>query len=170
MAWHQIAIRVSIVAATPFLWLLVAATPPGIACATAISDTLARAASYPLALFDARVALDSANITAGDFHAIIVLECSALDIITLFIAATLVYPAPLTSRLRGALLGALALTALNYIRVITLLLIGIRYPQYVDFAHEILWQAALITAAFGIWLLWRNRISSPAEPPKPITA
>lgn len=170
MAWHQIAIKVSIVAATPFLWLTVAATPLGISCAAAISDTLARAAIYPLALFGIPVALDSANIIAGDFHAVIVLECSALDIITLFIAAALVYPAPLASRLRGALLGALAIAALNYIRIITLLLIGMRYPRYVDFAHEILWQAALITAAFGIWLLWRNRVSSPTAPPKPIAA
>lgn len=170
MAWHQIAIKVSIVAATPFLWLTVAATPLGIACATAISDTLARAAIYPLALFGIPVALDSANIIAGDFHAVIVLECSALDIITLFTAAILIYPAPLASRLRGALLGALAIAALNYIRIITLLLIGMRYPRYVDFAHEFLWQAALITAAFGIWLLWRKRASSPTAPPKPIAA
>lgn len=170
MAWHHIAIRVSIVAATPFLWLTAASTPPGIACAAAISDTLARAAIYPLALFGIPVALDSANITAGDFHAVIVLECSALDIITIFAAAILAYPAPLASRLLGALLGALAIAALNYIRIITLLLIGMRYPRYVDFAHEFLWQAALITAAFGIWLLWRKRISSPAAPPKPITA
>lgn len=170
MVWHQIAIRVSIVAASPLLWITVAATPLGIACATAISNTLARAASYPLALFGIPVALDSANITAGDFHAIILLECAALDIITLFASAILVYPAPLASRLRGVLLGALAIATLNYIRIITLLLIGMRYPRHVDFAHEILWQAALITAAFGIWLLWRNRLSSPIAPPKPIAA
>lgn len=170
MAWHQIAIRVSIVAATPLLWLLAASTPPGIACAAAISDTLARAAIYPLALFGIPIALDSANIIAGDFHAVIVLECSALDIITLSIAAALVYPAPFASRLRGALFGALTIATLNYIRIITLLLIGMRYPRYVDFAHEILWQAALITAAFGIWLLWRKRISTPTAPPKSVAS
>ena len=170
MTWHQIAIRASIVAATPFLWLLVASTSLGITCATAISNTLARAARSTLALLGIPVALDGTNITAGDFHAVIVLECSALDIITLFIAAALIYPAPLASRLRGALFGALAIAILNYIRIITLLLIGMRYPHYVDFAHEILWQAALIIAAFGIWLLWRKRVSSPTAPPKSIAS
>lgn len=166
MAWHQIAIRVAIVAAIPLLWLIVASTPAGIAGAAAVSTALARAASYALALFGIPVFLDSANIIAGDFHAVIVLECSALDIITLFAAAVLVYPAPLASRLRGVLLGALALAALNYIRVVTLLLIGIHYPRYMDFAHDVIWQAALIIAAIGIWLLWQKRVSSSAAPPK----
>lgn len=170
MAWHQIAIRVAIIAAIPLLWVIVASTPAGVAGAVAVSTTLARAASYALALFGIPVFLDSANIIAGGFHAVIVLECSALDIITLFAAAVLVYPASLASRLRGALLGALALAALNYIRVVTLLLIGMRYPRYVDFAHEIAWQAALIIAAIGIWLLWQRRIASPNAPPKSIAS
>ena len=170
MAWHHIAIRVSIIAATPLLYLLAASTPPGVACATAITTALAHAATYALTLLNIPVALNNATIIAGDFHAIILPECTALDITTLLAAAILVYPAPLASRLRAALLGAIALAALNYIRIITLLLIGMRYPQYVDFAHEIVGQAALITATIAIWLLWYWRVSNSATPPKPIAA
>ena len=170
MALHQIAIRVLIIAATPLLYHLAASTPLGIALATAITTTLARAATYALTLFGIPVTLNNATIIAGDFHAIILPECTALDITTLLAAAILVYPAPLASRLRAALLGAIALAALNYIRILTLLLTGMRYPQYVNFAHDIIWQAALITAAICIWLLWHRRISSPPAPPKPIAA
>ena len=170
MAWHQIAIRASIIAATPLLYLTIASTPPGAACATAITTTLARAATSTLTLFGIPVTLNNATIIAGDFHAIILLQCAALDITTLLAAAILIYPAPLASRLRAVLLGTLALAALNYIRILTLLFIGMRYPQYVNFAHDIIWQAALITAAIAIWLLWHRRISSPATTPKPIAA
>ena len=170
MAWHQIAIRATIIAATPLLYLIATSTPPGTAFATIISTTLARAATYALTLLHIPVALDSATIIAGDFHAIIILECSALDIITLLAAAILVYPAPLASRLRAILLGAIAISALNYIRILTLLLIGIYHPRYIDFAHDVIWQTALIIAAIGIWLLWHRRISSRPAPPKPIAA
>ena len=170
MAWHQIAIRASIIAATPVLYLTLASTPPGTACATAITTTLARAATYALTLLNVPVALNNATIIVGDFHAIIAPECAALDITALLAAAILIYPAPLASRLRAVLLAALALAALNYIRILTLLLTGMYYPQYVDFAHEIVGQAALITAAIAIWLLWHRRISSPATTPKPIAA
>ena len=170
MALHQIAIRVLIIAATPLLYHLAASTPLGIALATAITTTLARAATYALTLFGIPVTLNNATIIAGDFHAIILPECTALDITTLLAAAILVYPAPLASRLRAALLGAIALAALNYIRILTLLLIGMRHPHHIDFAHDIIGQAALITAAIGIWLLWHHRISSAPAPPKPIAA
>ena len=170
MAWHQIATRAAIIAATPLLYLTLASTPPGIACATTITTTLTRAATYTLTLFGIPVTLNNATIIAGDFHAIILPECTALDITTLLAAAILIYPAPIASRLRGVLLGAIALAALNYIRILTLLLIGMRHPQYVDFAHDIIWQATLIIAAIAIWLLWHRRISSPASQPKPIAA
>ena len=170
MAWHQIAIRAAIIAATPLLYLTIASTPPGIAFAAAITTTLARAATSALTLFGIPVTLNNATIIAGDFHAIILPECTALDITTLLAAAILIYPAPLSSRLRAILLATLALAALNYIRILTLLLIGMRHPQYMNFAHDIIWQAALTTAAIAIWLLWHRRISSPATPPKPIAA
>ncbi len=170
MAWHQIAIRAAIIATTPLLYLTIASTPLGTACAAAISTTLAHAATYALTLFGIPVTLNNATIIAGDFHAIIAPECAALDITTLLAAAILVYPAPLASRLRAILLSALALAALNYIRIITLLLTGMRHPQYVNFAHDIIWQAALITAAIAIWLLWHRRLSSPATPPKPMAS
>ena len=170
MTWHQIAIRAAIIAATPLLYHLAASTPPGITCAAAISTTLARAATYALTLFGIPVTLNNATIIAGDFHAIILPECTALDITTLLAAAILVYPAPIASRLRAVLLAAIALAALNYIRIITLLLTGMRYPQYMDFAHDIIWQAALIIAAIAIWLLWHRRISNPPAPPNPMVA
>ena len=166
MAWHQIAIRAAIIAATPLLYLTLASTPPGAACAAAITTTLARAATYALTLFGIPVTLNNATIIAGDFHAIISPECAALDITTLLAAAILIYPAPLASRLRAILLGALALAALNYIRIITLLLIGMSHPRYVDFAHNVVWQAALITAAIAIWLLWYRRLSSRRPAPR----
>ncbi len=166
MAWHQIAIRASIIAATPLLYLTIASTPPGTAFAAAITTTLTRAAASTLTLLNIPVALDGPTIIAGDFHAIIAPECAALDITALLAAAILIYPAPIASRLRAILFSAIALAALNYIRVITLLLTGMYYPRHIDFAHEIVGQAALIIAAIGIWLLYHRRISNTAAPPK----
>ena len=115
---------------------------------------LAQIAGFALTLIGVPASSDGAIVGADAFAAIIVAECTALDVIILFGAAVLAYPASIGARLRGLLLGAVALFALNIARIVSLILIGIHYPDSLEDAHLLVWQTAMALAAIGLWILW----------------
>ena len=125
--------------------------PPGInVFATALAWMSAQAAR----MLGIPASLDGAVIDADGFVAVIAMQCTAIEIILVFGAAVLVWPVPFRARMLGLLLGVAALSALNLIRVISLLLIGVGFPQHLDTAHLIVWQTIMVVAAFALWLLW----------------
>ncbi len=123
---------------------------------------LAQIVGFALTLLGVPASLDGATVGADAFTAVIVPECSALEVIILFGAAVLVYPSAISARLRGLLLGVAALFALNIVRIVSLILIGIHYPDSLEDAHLFVWQPAMALAAIGLWMLWHWRVSSAA--------
>lgn len=121
---------------------------------------LAQIAGFALTLIGVPASSDGAIVGADAFSAVIVPECSALNVIVLFGAAVLVYPASIGARLRGLLLGVAALFALNIARIVSLILIGIHYPDSLEDAHLWVWQSAMAIAAIGLWVLWYQCVSS----------
>ena len=119
---------------------------------------LARIAGFALTLLGVPASSDGATVGSDAFSAVIVPECSALDVIILFGAAVLVYPASIGARLRGLLLGVAALFALNIARIVSLILIGIHYPDSMEDAHLLVWQTAMALAAIGLWMLWHRGV------------
>ena len=120
----------------------------------AFYSLLAQTAGFALTLLGVPASSDGATVGADAFTAIIVTECTALDVIILFGAAVLAYPASISTRLRGLLLGVAALFALNIARIVSLILIGIHYPDSLEDAHLWVWQPAMAIAAIGLWILW----------------
>ena len=59
----------------------------------------------------------------------------------------------------GAALGLVALTLVNLVRIISLFLIGSAYPEYLEVAHLLVWQTAIILFAIVLWLLWVGRLA-----------
>jgi len=115
---------------------------------------LAGIASVALELLGIPVSLDGAIIGASGFLAIIAQQCTAIELLLVFSAAVLVCPVSLKTRAVALLLGIPALCVLNLIRVISLVLIGIGFPQHLDLAHLVIWQTAMVVVAFTMWLLW----------------
>ena len=51
-------------------------------------------------------------------------------------------------------LGAIAVFGLNIIRLVNLVLVAVRWPDWLDFFHIYVWQTLMVILAFGVFLLW----------------
>lgn len=120
----------------------------------ALAIALAGISGIALELLGIPVSLDGVVIDANGFFAVIAQQCTAIELLLVFSAAVLICPVSLKARVWALLLGIPALCALNLVRVISLLLVGIGFPQHLDVAHLVIWQTAMVVAAFAIWLVW----------------
>jgi exosortase/archaeosortase family protein len=100
------------------------------------------------------------TIMASDSFAVnIVAECTAVGPLVLFIGAVAAYPSSLRAKGIGALLGLVVLTLVNLVRIMSLFWIGSAYPEYLDMAHLLVWQTAIILLAIVLWLFWVERVA-----------
>ena len=97
---------------------------------------------------------NGAIIDANGFAAIIVPQCTAIEILLVFGAAVIVWPVSFRARLWALVLGVPTLCALNFARIVSLLLIGASLPEYLDLAHLAVWQTVMAFAGLALWLLW----------------
>lgn len=154
MSARSLAVRIGVVSAA-----LIAASGvaidaidmPGI---DALSLTLARVSVHVLGLLGVPASSNGAVIDSDGFAAVIVQQCTAIEIILVFGAAVIVWPVSLRARLWALVLGVLSLCVLNLVRVVSLLLIGANFPEHHDFAHLAVWQTVMAFAALALWLLW----------------
>ena len=157
MGYWKLALRIGIVSAS----LIVAS---GIAIGTievpgvdALAILLARLAAFVFSVMGVPATLDGAVIDAGDFVAVIAVQCTAIELILVYSAAVLVTPVHLTARIWALVLGMLALCVLNLVRVVSLLLVGVSFPEHFDTAHLFVWQVGMAAAALAMWLAWYGR-------------
>lgn len=124
---------------------------------------LAWASAYVLGLLGVPASSNGALIDANGFAAVIVQQCTAIEILLVFGAAVIVWPVSISARLWALALGIPALCALNLVRIISLLLIGASLPEYLDLAHLAIWQTAMAFAGLALWLLWAQWVSGGAR-------
>jgi archaeosortase B (VPXXXP-CTERM-specific) len=111
-----------------------------------------------LSWFNATVWINQTTINVEQFTANIVPACTGLFTITIFIAAVLAYPCSLRQKAMGVFFGVLAILTLNWIRIVSLLLIGAYWPNAFDFAHLVVWQSVAIVFAVVAWLFWVQKV------------
>jgi exosortase H (IPTLxxWG-CTERM-specific) len=120
----------------------------------ALSRGVALAAVFFLKLFGAEAAVSGSTILYGSHGFSIVPECTGVEVIGLYVAAVLAFPARWKSRLRGLALGVPALAALNGIRVLTLVYAGSRSQKALDYGHLYFWPVIVLGATVALWLTW----------------
>ena len=69
----------------------------------------------------------------------------------------LAFPSTLNDKLWGIVLGAIFLTCLNFLRMVSLILLGITQPELLEVAHMAVWQPLMILAALLAWMVWLGR-------------
>jgi exosortase/archaeosortase family protein len=119
-----------------------------------LSRFVARGAVFFLNLLGAGAVLSESTITYGSRSFRIVPECTGVEVIGLFVAAVLAFPARWKSRVRGLALGIPALAALNGIRVLTLVYAGARSPKALDYGHLYVWPVIVLGVTVALWLSW----------------
>jgi exosortase/archaeosortase family protein len=120
-----------------------------------------------LAAWDARIASvfvnifgEGSNVAQGTIlnsprYAITILPaCTSLESVFFFGAALLAFPAPFSRKLIGILVGAVAILALNQVRVIVLFLVGVHLTSFFDTLHEEAWGLISIPITIYLCLVW----------------
>lgn len=115
--------------------------------------------SAALNLLGASTSVDGTIVASDSFAVDIVVECTALGPLVLFIGAVVAYPSAFKSKGMGVLLGIGVLTAVNIVRIVSLFWIGSAFPQYLSVAHLLVWQSAMILLAIVLWLFWAERVA-----------
>ena len=121
-----------------------------------ISSAIASIATFALGHFGVPATQDATIIDVGGFIAIVSAECTAIEILLVFSAGVLVWPVSLRAKAAAILLLIPILVALNLVRVISLLLTGVGFPEHFDTVHLKIWQPAMLLAALAMWLLWQR--------------
>lgn len=119
----------------------------------------ARSTGIVLNLMGFGASVDGTILRTSDFAANIVTECTAVGPLIVFLGAIVAYPATLRAKTIGAILGIVVLMGVNLGRIVSLFWIGTSYPQYLDLAHLLVWQTAIIVLAIVLWLFWAERFA-----------
>ncbi len=120
----------------------------------AITTATARVTGLALTALGIEVSVQGPLLEAPGFSFEIVPDCTPLAPIMLLAGAILAFPATWRAKLNGIILGALVLGALNLIRTVSLVYIGLHTPQWLEIAHLVVWQSAMIMSGILVWLFW----------------
>lgn len=90
------------------------------------------------------------------FHFIIIPECGAIEVMAIFLAAVLAFPARWWKRLFGVAFGVPIMYGVNIFRLSCLGVIGAldNGGQWFAFSHHYVWQAIYIVFVVAVWLAW----------------
>jgi exosortase H (IPTLxxWG-CTERM-specific) len=85
-------------------------------------------------------------------------NCNAIYEVGLYTAAVWAYPASWRQRLTGTLIGAGVLYVVNFLRILTLLTVGLLYRSWFEATHLYAWQLVFLLVVGGCWIAWVSRI------------
>jgi exosortase/archaeosortase family protein len=106
-----------------------------------------------------KVIVDGPHISSSRFNVTIARGCDGLPPMALFLAALGAFPAPVLLKLPALLLCLPILAAFNLVRIVSLFLVGVYYPDYFHVMHVDVWQALYIlfgVVLFCLWLWWAS--------------
>lgn len=105
------------------------------------------------------------DLRPGGFGIEVIGECTGIQVLVILISLTLAFPAPWPARLRGLALGALGIAAVNLLRLVTLFLLGSRFPESFHEIHVYAWQGLFIVLVVTYWYGWARRAGRPRTSP-----
>ena len=112
--------------------------------------------SWVVQLFDANVIANKDQIlnakTGEGIH--IVAGCNGVEALIIMFSAIVAFPSTWLYKLKGLILGFIAIQGLNTIRIISLFYLVQWDKVWFDWFHLYLWQALIILDALVVWLVW----------------
>jgi exosortase H (IPTLxxWG-CTERM-specific) len=160
--WNPVLRSLGIFAGTLALAVTFWLSPASRGLRTWLEGFLAYTSGTFLSWFDRSVSVLGSVVTVQDFSAEIIPACTGLFSTSIYVAAVLAYPASIKSKLQGIALGVLGILALNWVRIVSLLLLGAYYPPAFEFVHLVLWRSVVIFFALFLWLYWARRFAHAA--------
>jgi exosortase H (IPTLxxWG-CTERM-specific) len=97
-------------------------------------------------------------VSVGSFAVEIKNNCNAIYEVGLYTAAVWAYPASWRDRLVGTLVGAAVLYVVNFLRILTLLTVGLLHRSWFEATHLYAWQAVFLLVVGACWIAWVSRV------------
>ena len=85
--------------------------------------------------------------------------CNGIEALVFLCAAMFAFAAPLKDRLLGILVAAVAVQALNLVRIVSLYLLGRYRREIFDMFHLAVWQSVIFGAAVFMFVYWTTRVT-----------
>jgi exosortase H (IPTLxxWG-CTERM-specific) len=145
-------------------------TPPGQAIVKPWTALVADTSSAVIRAFDG-AAQSLGNMVYSSrtgFAMTIEAGCNGVEAMLVLLAGILAYPAPWRSKVIGLVVGAVAIQALNLVRIVSLFYLGQWDLKWFEWAHLYAWQALIMLDALLVWMLWIRAL--PAAPVPPVDA
>lgn len=124
-----------------------------------LSKSTAHATGAALSIIGEPIRVEGTSLYSPILNMKIVSECTSITPTMVFVSAVCAFPSAISMKLKGLVLGIVALYIINLVRVVSLYLIGIHFPSQMEFAHVVVWQAIMILVAIGLWSLWASKYS-----------
>jgi len=103
------------------------------------------------------VSADGANLYFRGFDIEIVEACDGVLPTFIYLAAVLAFPSGWRSKLWGAALGVPAIFAINLLRLMSLVVVGVWRPDLFERVHIYVWQTLVIALSMALWVFWVER-------------
>ncbi len=107
-----------------------------------------------LNIFGSWTSTSGTNLSCGDFGIQVVHGCDGVFATAILLSGIIAYPSRIKEKLIGILIGIPAIFAINQVRVISLFLLGRRYPAVFEEVHVYVWQPIIIIFAILVWDFW----------------
>jgi exosortase H (IPTLxxWG-CTERM-specific) len=139
-------------------------TPPGQAIVQPWTGLVAAASAAVVRAFDGSALAQGKTLydPKSGFGVTIEAGCNGVEAMLVLLAGILAYPAPWRSRLVGLAVGAVAIQALNLVRIVSLFYLGQWDYAWFEWAHLYVWQALIMLDALVVWLLWMRSVGNRA--------
>ncbi len=110
-------------------------------------------------LFSVPVVCSGTGIQFAGFPMEIVLECTALHYMMIFVAGVMAFRSHTRAyRAAGIIIGTLAIFLLNIARIGIIGFIGKYFSNIFEMVHDYLWQGLFALAVVLLWVVWVNGI------------
>ena len=140
-------------------YLLIAWNPVNDRAIVPLTAGIAKVSGSILQAIGENVRVAGTTITSPRFGVNINNGCNGVEAMLILLASIVAFPASMKARAAGLLLGAVVVQVLNFIRIITLYLLGAYQPRLFDLFHTAVWEIVIILAAIGFFLVWSARVA-----------
>ena len=140
-------------------YLLIAWNPVNDRAIVPLTAGIAKASGAILNVMGEEVRVNGTTILSSRFGVNINNGCNGVEAMLILLASIVAFPASMKARIAGLLLGAVVVHLLNFIRIVSLYLLGAYQPRLFDLFHTAVWQIVIILAAIGFFLVWSARVA-----------
>lgn len=144
-------------------WAIIAAPPVNDHVIVPYTQWITGVSGSILEMIGQDVRVEGTMIFSSGFAVNIENGCNGVEAMLLVIAAIGAFPAGPMSRISGILAGAVAIQLLNFVRIVTLFLLGRYYESVFQLFHTAVWQILIVLAGVVIFLVWSAKFATPAR-------